>query len=66
MLKEFKVFARPRKVLDIDVGIIIEASFGKNVNSLVGNVLMPPLGLPIGKVDFHNLFIIHPARIMPP
>jgi large conductance mechanosensitive channel len=57
MLKEFKEFAMRGNVLDMAVGIVIGAAFGKIVSSFVGDVLMPPLGLLIGKVDFSNLFL---------
>ena len=57
MLKEFKEFAMRGNVLDMAVGIIIGAAFGKVITSLVGDVLMPPLGLILGKVDFSNLFL---------
>ena len=57
MLKEFKEFALKGNVIDLSVGIIIGASFGKIVSSLVSDILMPPLGLVIGKVDFSSLFI---------
>ena len=57
MLKEFKEFAMKGNVLDMAVGIIIGAAFGKIVTSFVGDVLMPPLGLLLGKMDFGNLFI---------
>lgn len=57
MLKEFKAFALHGNVMDMAVGIIIGAAFGKIVSSLVGDVLMPPLGLLIGNVDFSSLFI---------
>jgi large conductance mechanosensitive channel len=57
MLKEFKEFAMRGNVIDMAVGIIIGASFGKIVSSLVADVLMPPLGLLLGKMDFSNLFI---------
>jgi len=57
MLKEFKEFAVKGNVLDLAVGIIIGAAFGKIVNSLVNDVLMPPLGLLIRHVDFKELFI---------
>lgn len=58
MIKEFKEFALRGNVLDMAVGIIIGASFGSVVSSLVENVIMPPIGLLLGKVDFSNLFII--------
>jgi large conductance mechanosensitive channel len=57
MLKEFKEFAMRGNVIDMAVGIIIGAAFGKIVTSFVGDVLMPPIGLILGKVDFSNLFI---------
>jgi large conductance mechanosensitive channel len=57
MLKEFKEFAMRGNVLDMAVGIIIGAAFGGVVNSLVNDILMPPIGLLVGKVDFANLFV---------
>ena len=57
MFKEFKEFAMRGSVLDLAVGVIIGAAFGKIVASLVDDVLMPPLGRLIGHVDFSNLFI---------
>src|ERR1700720_1890281 len=57
MLKEFKEFAMRGNVLDMAVGIIIGAAFGKIITSFVSDVLMPPLGLILGKVDFSNLFL---------
>jgi large conductance mechanosensitive channel len=57
MWKEFKEFAMRGNVVDMAVGIIIGAAFGKVVNSLVNDVLMPPIGFLIGKVDFSNLAI---------
>ncbi|HTP44568.1 MAG TPA: large-conductance mechanosensitive channel protein MscL [Candidatus Acidoferrum sp.] len=57
MLKEFKEFAMRGNVLDMAVGIIIGAAFGKIITSLVGDILMPPLGMILGKVDFSNLFV---------
>jgi large conductance mechanosensitive channel len=57
MLKEFKEFAMRGNVLDMAVGIIIGAAFGKIVASFVEDVMMPPLGRLIGHVDFTNLFI---------
>ena len=57
MLKEFKEFAMRGNVLDMAVGIIIGVAFGKIVSSLVEDVLMPPIGLLLGKVDFSSLFI---------
>lgn len=57
MLKEFKEFAMRGNVLDMAVGIIIGAAFGTIVNSLVNDVIMPPIGLALGGMDFTNLFI---------
>lgn len=57
MLKEFKEFAVKGNVLDMAVGIIIGAAFGKIITSFVTDVLMPPIGLLLGKMDFSNLFI---------
>jgi large conductance mechanosensitive channel len=56
MIKEFKEFAVKGNVLDLAVGVIIGAAFGKIVSSLVDDILMPPIGLLLGKVDFANLF----------
>lgn len=55
MIKEFKEFASKGNVVDLAVGIIIGGAFGKIITSLVGDVIMPPLGLLIGGVDFHDL-----------
>jgi len=57
MLKEFREFALRGSVLDMAIGIIIGAAFGKLVTLFVSEVLMPPVGLIIGKVDFSNLYI---------
>jgi large conductance mechanosensitive channel len=57
MLKEFKEFAMRGNVLDLAVGIIIGAAFGKIVSSFVADVLMPPIGLLLGGVNFGNLFV---------
>ncbi|MGB7439050.1 MAG: large-conductance mechanosensitive channel protein MscL [Candidatus Acidiferrum sp.] len=57
MFKEFKEFAMRGSVLDLAVGVIIGAAFGKVVSSLVDDILMPPLGRLIGKVDFSNLYL---------
>jgi large conductance mechanosensitive channel len=58
MLKEFKEFALRGNVVDMAVGIIIGAAFGTSVNSLVSDIVMPPIGLLLGRVDFANLFIV--------
>jgi large conductance mechanosensitive channel len=57
MLKEFKAFAMRGNVLDLAVGIIIGGAFGTIVKSLVDDVIMPPIGLVLGNVDFSNLFL---------
>jgi large conductance mechanosensitive channel len=57
MFKEFKEFIMRGNVLDLAVGIIIGGAFGKIITSLVNDILMPPIGLILGKVDFSNLFI---------
>jgi large conductance mechanosensitive channel len=57
MFKEFKEFAVKGNVVDMAVGIIIGAAFGKIVSSFVNDILMPPIGLLMGKVDFSSLFI---------
>ena len=54
---EFKKFAMRGNVLDMAVGVVIGAAFSKIVSSFVTNILMPPLGLLVGKIDFSNLFI---------
>ncbi|MCA9731741.1 MAG: large conductance mechanosensitive channel protein MscL [Deferribacteres bacterium] len=58
MFKEFKEFAMRGNVLDMAVGIIIGAAFGVIVKSLVADILMPPIGLLLGNVDFSNLFVV--------
>lgn len=58
MMKEFKSFAMRGNVVDMAVGIIIGAAFGTIVKSLVADVIMPPIGLLLGDVDFANLFIV--------
>ena len=67
MLKEFRDFIARGNVLDLAVAVIIGAAFGKIVTSLVEGVIMPPIGLMLGKVDFANLFIDlsgqHPASL---
>ena len=57
MLKEFRDFAMRGNVLDMAIGVIIGGAFGKIISSLVSDILMPPLGLLMGKVDFSSLFI---------
>ena len=58
MLKEFKEFAMRGNVLDMAVGIIIGSAFGTIIGSLVNDVLMPPIGILLGNVDFSNLFLV--------
>ena len=58
MLKEFKEFAMRGNVVDMAVGIIIGAAFGTIVNSLVQDVIMPPIGLLLGRIDFSNFFAV--------
>lgn len=57
MLKEFKDFATKGNVLDLAIGVVIGGAFGKIVTSLVNDIIMPLVGLLVGKVDFSNLFI---------
>jgi large conductance mechanosensitive channel len=58
MFKEFREFAMKGNVIDMAVGIIIGAAFGTIVNSLVQDVIMPPIGLLLGNVDFSNIFVV--------
>ena len=58
MLKDFRAFIMRGSVIDISVGIIIGAAFGPIVSSLVKDILMPPIGLALGKIDFINLLIV--------
>jgi large conductance mechanosensitive channel len=58
MLKEFKEFAMRGNVVDMAVGIIIGAAFGTIVKSLVADIIMPPIGLLLGNVDFTDLFVV--------
>jgi len=58
MLKDFKTFIMRGNVVDMAVGIIIGAAFGTIVGSLVKDVIMPPVGLALGKIDFSNLAIV--------
>jgi large conductance mechanosensitive channel len=57
MMKEFKEFAMRGNVMDMAIGIIIGAAFGKIISSFVGDVLMPPIGLLLGNMDFSNIVI---------
>jgi len=56
MLKDFKEFVMRGNVMDIAIGLILAAAFGKIITSFVGDILMPPIGLVLGHVDFSNLF----------
>ena len=58
MLKEFREFIGRRNVLDLAVAVIIGAAFGKIVTTLVDGVIMPPIGLILGHVDFSSLFVV--------
>ena len=58
MLQDFKAFITRGNVIDMAVGIIIGIAFGAAVKSLVNDVIMPPIGLALGNVDFHNLFVV--------
>jgi len=58
MLKEFKKFVMRGNVVDMAVGIVIGAAFGTIVKSLVTDIIMPPIGLLLGNVDFANLFVV--------
>ena len=57
MFKEFKNFALRGNVMDLAIGIIIGGAFGKIITSLVNDIIMPPIGLLLGKVDFSNLYL---------
>ncbi|MCB5194809.1 large conductance mechanosensitive channel protein MscL [Deefgea salmonis] len=57
MFKEFREFAMRGNVIDLAIGVVIGAAFGKIVDSLVKDIIMPPLGFLMGKVDFTNLFV---------
>ncbi|MBI4849395.1 MAG: large-conductance mechanosensitive channel protein MscL [Nitrospirae bacterium] len=65
MLKEFKEFAMRGSVVDMAVGIIIGAAFGTIVNSAVADMIMPPIGLLLGNVDFSNLFFVLKQGVQP-
>jgi large conductance mechanosensitive channel len=65
MLKEFKEFAMRGNVVDMAVGIIIGAAFGTIVTSVVSDIIMPPIGLLLGNVDFSNLFVVLKSGPLP-
>ena len=58
MLKEFQEFIAKGNVMDLAVGVIIGAAFGKIVTTLVEGIIMPPIGMALGKIDFSNLFFV--------
>ena len=64
MFKEFKDFIKRGSVVDMGVGIIIGTAFGAIIQSLVADIIMPPLGLLIGKVDFTDLFVVLKQGVM--
>jgi large conductance mechanosensitive channel len=66
MLKEFKAFAMRGSVLDLAVGVIIGGAFGTIVKSLVDDVIMPPIGLLLGNVDFSSIFVLLKPGTTPP
>ena len=65
MFKEFKEFVMRGNVVELAVGVVIGAAFGKIVASFVGDVLMPPIGLLLGKADFSNLFVNLSGTVYP-
>jgi large conductance mechanosensitive channel len=65
MLKEFREFVTRGNAVDMAVGLIIGAAFGAIVSSLVADLLMPPIGLALGKVDFTNLFVVLKSGAVP-
>ena len=66
MIGEFREFALKGNVMDLAVGVIIGGAFGKIVDSLVKDIIMPPIGLILGKVDFSNLFLVMREGASPP
>ena len=65
MIQEFKTFIQRGNVVDLAVGVVIGAAFGKIVTSFVEDILMPPIGALFGGVDFSNLFTIFPQKNFP-
>ncbi|HZR70961.1 MAG TPA: large conductance mechanosensitive channel protein MscL [Burkholderiales bacterium] len=65
ILREFREFAVRGNVVDLAVGVVIGAAFGKIVDSLVKDVIMPPVGLALGKTDFTNLFVVLKHGVQP-
>lgn len=66
MIKEFKEFAMKGNVVDLAVGLVLGAAFGAIVKSLVDDIIMPPIGLLLGRVDFSNLFVVIKEGTTPP
>ncbi len=66
IIKEFKEFAMKGNVVDLAVGLVLGAAFGAIVKSLVDDIIMPPIGLLLGKVDFSNLFVVIREGATPP
>ncbi len=67
LIKEFREFAIKGNAIDMAVGIVVGAAFGKIVDSLVKDILMPPLGMLLGRVDFSNIFLVlHEGKIAGP
>lgn len=66
IIKEFKEFAMKGNVVDLAVGLVLGAAFGAIVKSLVDDIIMPPIGLLLGKVDFSNLFVVIREGTTPP
>ena len=65
MLRDFREFAVRGNAIDLAVGVVIGAAFGKIVDSLVKDIIMPPIGLALGKVDFSNLFVVLKSGVQP-
>jgi large conductance mechanosensitive channel len=65
MWKEFKQFIMRGSVLDLAIGVIIGGAFGAIVSSLVNDIIMPPIGLLLGKVDFTNLYVVLAGTVQP-
>jgi large conductance mechanosensitive channel len=63
MLKEFKEFTMRGNVIDLAIGVVIGSAFGKIITSLVNDIIMPPIGLLLGNIDFSNLFITLSGQI---
>ncbi|MBP6927455.1 MAG: large conductance mechanosensitive channel protein MscL [Caldisericales bacterium] len=66
MFKEFKEFALKGNVIDLAVGVVIGAAFGAIVNSLVNDIIMPPIGFLLGRIDFSNMYLLISSGKTPP